>query len=140
MVCSWGWSWMELNQPYYLNVVLLKIFFKELGRFKKHFFLLSVQNVLFKDRSSFRSNWSNLHFFLWNLILWIKGFFHLKTQNLFPVLEVERDTTIPFISLLISYFGVFGCQKKSNFHIVFQPIFNGFSWENDGLIFHSFIY
>ena len=63
MVCSWGWSWMELNQPYYLNVVLLKIFFKELGRFKKHFFLLSVQNVLFKDRSSFRSNRSNLHFF-----------------------------------------------------------------------------
>ena len=29
---------MEFNQPYYLNVVLLKIFVKELGRFKKHFF------------------------------------------------------------------------------------------------------
>ena len=29
---------MKLNQPYYLNVVLLKIFFKELRRFMKHFF------------------------------------------------------------------------------------------------------
>ena len=29
---------MELNQPYYLNVVLLKIFVKELGRFKDIFF------------------------------------------------------------------------------------------------------
>ena len=39
---------MELNQPYYLNVVFLEIFLKELGSLGKHlFFLLSVQNALF---------------------------------------------------------------------------------------------
>ena len=30
---------MELNQPYYLNVAFLEIFFKKLGRLRKHFLL-----------------------------------------------------------------------------------------------------
>ena len=29
---------MELNQPYYFDVIFLEIFFKELGRLGKHFF------------------------------------------------------------------------------------------------------
>ena len=54
---------MELNQPYYLNVVFLEIFLKELGSLGKHlFFLLSVQNALFQDQSSFRLDRSRLHF------------------------------------------------------------------------------
>ena len=39
---------MKLNQPYYLNINFIEIFFKELGRLGKHF-LLSIQNVLFQD-------------------------------------------------------------------------------------------
>ena len=27
-VCSWDWSWMKLNQPYYLNVILHKYFLR----------------------------------------------------------------------------------------------------------------
>ena len=51
----------------------------------------------------------------WNLIHWIKDFFHLKTQNLLPVLERETAASIPFGSLLLSYFGVFVCQENPTF-------------------------
>ena len=53
---------MELNQPYYLNVVFLEIFLKALRTLGKHFFLLSVQNALFQDQSSFRSDRYRLDF------------------------------------------------------------------------------
>ena len=54
---------MELNQSYYLNVILLKIFFKELGRFGSNFFtkcskcyvLGSIQLTLFYEISSIGS-------------------------------------------------------------------------------------
>ena len=102
------------------------------------FFLLNVQNALFQDRSSFRLDRSNLHFFDEISSVGSRASFNLKTQNLLLVLYVVRDiaTTIPFGSLLLSYFGVFGCQENPTF-----PLFSmDFLEEKIGWFILSFIF
>ena len=57
----------------------------------------------------------------WNLIHWIKDFFHLKTQNLLPVLERERHPS----PLVLFSFPILGClfAKKIQLSYCFPNCF-----------------
>ncbi|KAL6322817.1 hypothetical protein AAG906_020817 [Vitis piasezkii] len=68
------------------------------------YFLLSIQNALFQDRSSFKSNPSSLHFLMKSRLL-DQRHLYFKTQNLFLVQDMRDNNNHPFGSLLLSYFG-----------------------------------
>ena len=114
---------MDLNQPLYLNVVFYFKYFlrSQEGLRSIFFFLLSVQNALFQDRFNFRSDRSNLHFFMKSHLL-DQGFPSFKNPKLASCV-VKRDTivAIPFGYPLISYFGVFGCQENPTFLLFEHP-------------------
>ena len=123
---------MKLNQPYYLNVVLLKIFFKELRRFMKHFFTkCSKCHVRF-----------SLHFFFFMKSHPLdQGLPSFKNPKLASCVEGREKHNSSQPLWFFSHFLFWGVwlPRKSNFPIIFQIVFNGFLWENDGLILHSFI-
>ena len=106
---------MKLNQPYYLNVILLEIFFWVRKAWEA--FLLSVQIALFQDRSNFKSDWSRLCTFLMislSLGQGLSEFNNLKFSS-YAKREHQRDTTIiPFGSLII--FLILGCLATKKIH------------------------
>ena len=124
---------MELNQPYYLNVILLKIFFKELRKFMKHFFTkCSKCHVLGSIQ---------LTLFFMKFHPLDQGLLSFKNPKLASCVEGREKHSSSHSFWFFSHFLFWGVclPRKSNFPIVFQIVFNGFLWENDGLILRSFI-
>ena len=132
---------MKLNQPYYLNVILLEIFFWVRKAWEA--FLLSVQIALFQDRSNFKSDWSRLCTFLMislSLGQGLSEFTNWKFSS-YAKREHQRDTTIiPFGSLII--FLILGClatKKIHFFHLDSKWIFLIKKKNGLLLLIHSFL-